>query len=54
MQSRAVECREQLCTECLMFELGKHIGKQDAFAILYHLSHEAQNEGGSLVDLLKK
>lgn len=54
MHDRVVACREQLCTECLMLELGKHIGKQDAFAILYHLSHEAQNEGGSLVDLLKK
>ena len=34
MHDRVVACREQLCTECLMLELGKHIGKQDAFAIL--------------------
>jgi adenylosuccinate lyase len=43
---------EQVATERLMLELGRHIGKQSAHEHVYELSQKARQTGESLRDLL--
>jgi adenylosuccinate lyase len=43
---------EQVATENLMLELGRHIGKQSAHERVYELSQKARQTGESLRDLL--
>jgi len=39
---------EEICTEPLMLALGRHMGKQSAYALVYALSQQARDEGRSL------
>ena len=45
--------KEEICTEALMFELAKMLGKQNAYQLVYKLSQEGLSSKKSLVDLLK-
>jgi adenylosuccinate lyase len=48
MARAAHEARDQICTEALMLALGRHIGKQRAYAVVYALSQRAQDDGSPL------
>ncbi len=54
MMANALKYREEICTEAIVFELGKHIGKQDAYQLVYDLSQRSQSDGDSLAELLKR
>ncbi|MFU8802301.1 MAG: adenylosuccinate lyase family protein [Bradymonadaceae bacterium] len=49
MAEHATHVAESICTEALMFELGRHIGKQTAHSLVYKLSHRARDEKRSLL-----
>lgn len=48
MAEHARQAADQVCTEALMLALGRHLGKQSAYNVVYELSQRAQDEGGSL------
>jgi len=43
---------EMICTEALMFELGKKLGKQNAHEIIYKASMRSVDSGESLIDVM--
>lgn len=50
MATHARESSDQICTEALMLALGRRLGKQSAYRVVYELSQTAQDEGGCLAD----
>lgn len=52
MADHAATVAEAICSEALMLALARRMGKQTAHAVVYEVSQQAQQEGGSLRDLL--
>jgi adenylosuccinate lyase len=52
MEANARRAAQSLCTESLMLELGKHIGKQTAHTVVYDLTQSAISAGRPLRERL--
>lgn len=48
MAENAREAADAICSEALMLALGRHLGKQRAYDLVYELSQGARDQGGSL------
>ncbi len=53
MAAEAHAAAEKICSEALMLALGRHLGKQDAHALVYEMSQHAQSQGSSLRSALE-
>ena len=54
MAREAHASAEKICSEALMLALGRHIGKQDAHALVYEMSQQAHDQERSLREALEQ
>ncbi|MDH3649197.1 MAG: adenylosuccinate lyase family protein, partial [Saprospiraceae bacterium] len=54
MKENVMRYREEVCSEAIMFALARHLGKQDAYQVMYELSQASLSNKISLADLLKR